>query len=177
MGVWCQTVFIRYLLFGLIINILVLYPFINSIQYHYFYYIAGYCVKIVTGTSNISKWSDGYLQVSINNVQQIALKEFDYGEIVLDKCFSRIESISVTNQNENAWIGQIMVTKGTLPMRLKCNDCTGGLYQGGIIVDGDGNIQDTTHPTCLNGNSCTLVISGIQRIVHILSNKFLIIFG
>ena len=103
------------------------------------------------------------------------MKEFDYGEIVLDKCFSRMESISITNPKGNNWVGQIMVTKGSLQMRVKCDNCTGGLYQDRIIVDGNGNIKGTSHPTCLNGNSCTLVIAGIQTIVHIFNNTFLII--
>ena len=92
------------------------------------------CVQIVTGTSR-TNGDDGTLQVSINNIK-FQSRKFRLGELVIDICFSKLDSISLINPTNDIWAGAITYTKGGIKRQLLCNNCNSDLSQGKLVVGG-----------------------------------------
>ena len=120
------------------------------------------CVKIITGNQKDSK---GKLKLLINNVEQRLPKKLHVGEIVIDECFSMLDSITVKGHTFDGWVGEIIVTINGVKKDLTCiKGCTGSEFNGWIVVDGnaDGNYNSPSSTWCLNGNSCILTVDGKQ---------------
>ena len=137
---------------------LIMYLFITSLEHEF-------CVQIVTGSERTG--NDGTLELSINNLN-IQSRMYRLGEKVLDACFPTLDFISVRNPTNDAWTGEISVTRNGRQKRLVCtNNCSGGSFVRKIVVDGneDGTTQASTW--CLNGNTCFLALEGTQNIIKL----------
>ena len=119
-----------------------------------------FCINIVTGDA---QGNDGTLTLSINNVEQFVSKKFERKDEVIDKCFSSIDSITVQNPTNDAWTGEIKVTKTGVKqnLSLSCNNgCEGSKFGGKIVVDGNDDAKSQAPSWCLNGNKCFLKVKG-----------------
>ena len=93
-------------------------------------------------------------------------KKFERNDVVIDECFSNVDSITVQNPKNNAWAGEIRVTKSGVKqnLTLSCNsDCNGGNFGGKIVVDGNRDGKNLAPSWCLNGKNCFLKIKGKKR--------------
>ena len=88
------------------------------------------------------------------------LEHYDVNQIVLDKCYADLKTISVQNTNNDAWEGSITVTVNGTEQALTCDGCGGSPFNKEIVVDGNGDSADQAPTNCLNGKKCTLKISG-----------------
>ena len=118
----------------------------------------GFCVNIITGNKSTNPNGDGYLQVFVNNVSQFQEKRFDFGETVIDSCFPSLDTISVKTMNVDGWLGEIVVRKNGLVLRISCMDCSGSEFDKRIFVDGNDDGRGAAPTVCLNGNLCTLKV-------------------
>ena len=87
------------------------------------------------------------------------------GQKVIDECFLRLDSITVKGRTFDGWIGEIIVTINGVKKDLTCTSgCTGGKFNGWIVVDGnlEGKYNSSVSTRCLNGNSCILTVDGKQ---------------
>ena len=94
---------------------------------------------------------------------------------MIDECFSFLDSITVRGPGHDGWSGEIVVTKDGVKKELICTiGCTGGEFNGWIVVDRDDDCKDglCVSTWCMNRKLCTLVVDGKQRIV-ILNNIFI----
>ena len=113
------------------------------------------CIKIVTSIEG------GSLKLSINNIVQFETKPFVTNQEVINKCFESLDSITIQNPTDNAWIGEISVTKSGEKKDLVCiSGCTGSKFSGKILVDGNGDAKHKAKSYCDNGNACTFLIDG-----------------
>ena len=83
-------------------------------------------------------------------------------EEVVNKCFSRLDSIILQNTKVDAWTGQIIVTKDGVKSDLTCIEgCTNEWNLNNNWIDVDGDDDSKLHapysPWCLNGNPCKIV--------------------
>jgi len=112
------------------------------------------CIRVVTGNGG---YDAGTPEFFVNNVLKSESKTFDKNEVVLDKCFANVDTISVKGATGDGWAGDIVVTKNGVEQMLECIDCDGPEFKGNICVDGNGNCAaDRTR--CSWGNYCTLKI-------------------
>ena len=116
-----------------------------------------FCVKIVTGTKRTG--NDGTLQLSINNLD-FRSRMFRLGEQVIDACFPTLDFVSVRNPTNDAWTGEIVVTRNGVQKRLVCIDCSGEPFIKQLIVDGNDDGTNQASTRCLNGATCILVLTG-----------------
>ena len=83
---------------------------------------------------------------------------------MIDKCFSRFDSITIQNPTNKAWTGEIRVTKNEngvkKKLNLSCSGCTGAKFVGKIVVDGNEDGKNQTRSWCLYGNTCSFKIKG-----------------
>ena len=129
---------------------------------------ASICVLITTNDDAASLTNigaDGYINVEIddgNDIDIIAGQLFAAGEVVLDRCFNRIDTVTITGPDTNGWKGSIMFStdgKETYTPFV-CSGCTGGSdLTSFIAVDGNGNGGVDGIANCLNGDVCTLRMS------------------
>ena len=113
------------------------------------------CIRIVTSIES------GSLKLLIDNVIQIETKEFVLNQEVINKCFETMDSITIQNPTDNAWIGEISVTKSGEKKDLICTSgCTGSKFSGEILADGNGDAKHKAKSWCDNGNACTFSIDG-----------------
>ena len=115
-----------------------------------------FCIHIVTGNNG---YDDGILTLSINNIKLFSSKNFNKGQTVINKCFSSFDSIIIQNPNNNAWVGEIRVTKVGLKedLSLTCSQgCEGSKFNRKIAVDGDGTCKAPGRSCCLNGKVCKI---------------------
>ena len=87
------------------------------------------------------------------------LEHYDVNQIVLNKCYADLKTISVQNTNNDAWEGTITVTVNGTEQALTCDGCGGSPFSKEIVVDGNGDSADQAPTNCLNGKKCTLKIS------------------
>ena len=107
----------------------------------------------------ITSIDGGTLKLSINNIVQFETKAFVQNEEAINKCFQSLDSIIIQNPTDNAWIGDISVTKRGEKMDLICTSgCTGSNFSGKIVVDGNGDARHMAKSWCDNGNACTFSI-------------------
>ena len=109
---------------------------------------ASICVLITTNDDAASLnniGADGYINVEIddgNDIDIIAGQLFAAGEVVLDRCFNRIDTVTITGPDTNGWKGSIMFStdgKETYTPFV-CSGCTGDSdLTSQIAVDGNGN--------------------------------------
>lgn len=131
--------------------------------------------------TGLDEHSKGFLSLSVNNIPQTEPHtRFSNGQTVIDRCFSSLDSISVSNSKWNAWSGKIMVKKNRISKKLVCINCSGGIFKGTIAVDGNDDGLKMAPTWCLNGNLCTLELAGKNLFFDIKSNldnvlKFLIL--
>ena len=85
---------------------------------------------------------------------------FNYGSIVEDKCYEGFHEIAIQNNNIDAWKGTITVTVNGEEVPLTCAGCGGNIFRKDIVVDGDADSTNQASTYCLNGQMCTLKISG-----------------
>ena len=105
----------------------------------------------------------GYLSVTINNSTKFTEEYFHKDSTVIENCVSTLDSISISNPNTDAWVGEIIVTKNEIRQKLNCTNCGNGnmgqMVDGKLSVDGDGNaIRGSAW--CLNGKVCNLKLLG-----------------
>merc|ERR1712136_145148 len=117
-----------------------------------------FCVNITTATRSTWPYSDGLLQVFVNNVSQFQEKKFDFGETVIDACFPNLDTISVKDMNDDGWVGEILVRKNGVVLKISCIDCSGSEFDRKIVVDGNDDGRGAAPTECLNGNLCTLKV-------------------
>ena len=126
---------------------------------------ASICVLMTTNTdapslNNIG--ADGYILVEIDDINIQLFQFFAAGEVVLDRCFDRIDTIQITGPDDNGWKGSILFStdgKETYSPFV-CYGCTGDSdLTNNIAVDGNDNGGVDGIANCLNGDVCTLRIS------------------
>ena len=101
----------------------------------------------------------GTLKLFINNILQFETKEFLKNEEAINKCFESLDSITIQKPTDDAWIGDISVTKRGEKKDLICTSgCTGSNFSGKIVVDGNGDARHMANSWCDNGNACTFSI-------------------
>ena len=119
------------------------------------------CIRIVTGSAIDN---NGYLTLSINNIQQFDEKYFSVSEEVMNECFSSFDSIVFQNPNIDSWTGQIMLVENEKEKVLECiSNCKGSTFNRMIRVDKDYNTIDQDITYCDNGKYCTLTLKGKKR--------------
>jgi len=124
-----------------------------------------WCVQIITGNNERPCCNDGYLKVDINNQNEPykkPLKWYHLREEVVNKCFSRLDSIILASDGKiDGWAGQIIVKKDGVKRDLICIEgCTNEmkLNDNWIDVDGDASKPHTPNAAlCLNGSTCKIV--------------------
>ena len=124
-----------------------------------------WCVQIITGNNERACCNQGYLKVDINNQNEPykkPLKWYHLKEEVVNKCFSRLDSIILTSDGKiDGWAGQIIVKKDGVKRDLICIEgCTNEmkLNDNWIDVDGDASKPHTPNAAkCLNGSTCKIV--------------------
>ena len=117
-----------------------------------------YCVKIQTGSG--SSFHEGFLEVSIDGVIKVPKTYFKINQVVIEACFETFDNIKVTNENTDAWKGSITVKIDGADKKLSCDKCTGRSFENEVVVDGNGDSSDQAPTHCLNGESCSFIISG-----------------
>ena len=118
-------------------------------------------MKIQTGLDGTNGNNNGFLRVDINGVNFVpSTSFFEPNQVVIDICFERLDSITVRNEDDDAWTGTINVKVDGVDKKLDCDECGGRLFEHEIVVDGNGDSGDQAPTNCLNGASCTLKISG-----------------
>lgn len=111
-----------------------------------------YCLKIVTGKAEAN---DGFLTVSVNGATAVALKDFDKGTTVIEKCYDKLDDFTVQNTKTDGWYGEVTVTTNSgAPVALICEGCTGKRFSMGIVADGDDNGAQMGDTHCLNKKAC-----------------------
>ena len=123
------------------------------------------CVKIKTGQSGANH---GHLKISINETPKERVESninksttwFKHGAIVEDNCFEDFYSIAIQNNNIDAWKGTVTVTVNGEEVPLTCAGCGGNAFHKDIVVDGDADSTNQASTHCLNGQMCTLKLSG-----------------
>ena len=121
-----------------------------------------FCVKIVTGSGK----DGGTLKLSINNALLFGKTLFKRNQVVINKCFSSLDSITIQNPaggTNKAWVGYISVTKNGMKKDLSCTGCTGNTFNGKIVVDGNQDAKQYASTYCINGKSCSFEIPGKTR--------------
>jgi len=115
------------------------------------------CVTIATGGADIHN-ADGYVQVTVNGVTEVAQRFFEKGEVVLQRCYEKINSFSVQNTDEDGWIGILTMSRDGLPTPLICESCTGLGFDYDfthlIVVDGNSDLAANDATYCQNGAVC-----------------------
>jgi len=114
-----------------------------------------YCVKIQTGSRSDDRYNDGYVQITVNGNIEVPQKYFEYDQVVIDTCFETLDSISVQNENTNAWVGTISVTHNGEDENMSCDHCSGSSFERKVVADGDDNSSDMAPTQCMNGDLCT----------------------
>ena len=107
------------------------------------------------------------MQVSIDEVILVPQKQFNFNQVVLDKCFKTLKSITLQNNDNDTWKGSVNVKINGVDIYLNCDKCElrdAGLTSFGhlleVAVDGNGNSTDQAPNHCLNVDSCTFTIVG-----------------
>ena len=120
------------------------------------------CIRIITSIEG------GTLKLLINNIVQFENKLFAQNEEAINKCFESLDSITIQNPTDNAWIGEISATKSGEKKDLICiSGCTGSTFSGEILVDGNGDARSKATSWCDNGNACTFLIDGKKNIKEV----------
>ena len=123
------------------------------------------CILITTGTG---QYDNGFIDVSVSNGTGYVevttpLTNYAQGQVVLDECYLGLVGVQVTNNQTNAWGGNIAYSfgdKASVYFPMKCTDCTGTVDTSEFIVV-DGNDDGSGDTKCLDGiggNVCTLLV-------------------
>ena len=115
----------------------------------------------------------GYLNLKVND-QKMTMPSayFKRNDIVLSKCFVTLDSITIYNKENDAWNGEIIVTKGGIRKNPTCLKCNGELFNGTVVVDGDHDrdYKGMAPTLCLNGQECRLNLTGMKCNKIIINN-------
>merc|ERR1712060_457133 len=92
--------------------------------------------------------------------------EFQPGQNVIDKCYSKFGSISIKNprtppSKPDAWVGEIQVTKfgSSKDLSLMCQGCENSKFNGQIVVTGGKDDAECNEKACcLNGKKCIIKV-------------------
>lgn len=124
--------------------------------------------ECVTLSTTHDSNADGYVAVDVNGKNEVPKTKFYKGDIVLGKCYEKIDSISVQSTSTNGWIGTITMTRNGVPASLICNGCTGLVFnhdsEQKIVVDGNSDLSAGPDETyCLGGQKCTFTPSSVSN--------------
>ena len=120
---------------------------------------------MITGNGIKSEWRfTGKLSIAINDNEKFISKPFIPNDKVINECFSYLDSIALQNPTDNAWAGQLIVTRYEKKVDLICTSgCTNIDHERNnkIVVDGNENeIWKKAEPNstwCFEGNSCIFI--------------------
>ena len=94
---------------------------------------------------------------------------FAEGELLLDKCFRDLQTMTLSNPSRDDWTGSIIIKAAGKSTMISCKGCRGDSYFERITVDGTDSDTGHADTVCQTGNSCS--ISWIQTGISTIGKK------
>ena len=106
---------------------------------------------------------------------------FAEAELLLDKCFRDLQTMTLSNPSRDDWTGSIIITAAGKSTMISCKGCRGDSYFERIVVDGGYGSTDQADTLCrkyqpnsIKQNYCSIswIQTGIRYIGKRLKTKF-----
>ena len=112
--------------------------------------------------------SSGTLTVTLNG-NVIKSGFFAEGELLLDKCFRDLQTMTLSNPSRewfDDWTGSIIIKAAGKSTMISCKGCRGDSYFERITVDGTDSDTGHAGTVCQTGNNCSIswIQTGISNI-------------
>ena len=91
---------------------------------------------------------------------------FAEAELLLDKCFSDLQTMTLSNPSRDDWTGSIIIKAAGKSTMISCKGCRGDSYFERITVDGTDSDTGHAGTVCQTGNNCSIswIQTGISNI-------------
>ena len=109
--------------------------------------------------------SCGTLTVTVDG-NMIKSGFFAEAELLLDKCFRDLQTMTLSNPSRDDWTGSIIIKAAGKSTMISCKGCRGDSYFERITVDGTDSETGHADTVCPTGNNCSIswIQTGISNI-------------